>query len=251
MYSVFEKKRKRKNWSNILRNKKIFTKFAVLVCLITAGLQGAERNASVNSFREEIFEEQMKYLKYLDESNPRVLILFSGTPGMGKTTLAKRLEDYFHGVRINLDLLRKMMSEHGFRYEDPLLQYLRWSMLKLLAETSNHLIILDSSVDRKYEICQTLAKEHGFEIYLIRLEVEREEVEKRIVSRGTDVENLLLNMDGYWRDYEKFGETVEADFYLDNGSESNETLSELIENLTEKMASLGECEAEKMLQFER
>lgn len=204
--------------------------FSILLLLVIEGSWADENEESV-TFYEKIFEEHCQRFLYLEKSNPTLLVMFSGTPGMGKTTVAKKLEERFQGLRINADDVRIILRKYHLRDEKLVNSYLVWCMDKLLKISPNHLIILDRSVDRKYDTCVGLAKKYNCETFLIRMQVERGVVEERIRLRGVDVENLLRDAPIYWSSYELFGKTYAADYYYDNNDGVESAFGEVVEIL--------------------
>ena len=58
---------------------------------------------------EEIYHNHIKTLPNLSTSNGNFMIAFSGTPGCGKTTIAKIIENQFGALRINNDDIRNII----------------------------------------------------------------------------------------------------------------------------------------------
>jgi predicted kinase len=213
----------------IIANKKtmincIFLHILFLALLFTSPLKGDVEAFSV------IFNEQVKTLSHLNVPNPSQIILFSGSVAMGKTFTAKKLEEHFKAIRLNSDQARMLFLEKGLSL-DLVDDYLDYCLSVLSHRSPNGTIIMDRSCDRSYDRYAAYAKNQKAKLFLIRLVVPRDLVEKRIVTRGDTVRTVqyfLDNFDDSWRDYEKFALTHSFDFYLDNSDEKN-TLFPLIE----------------------
>jgi deoxyadenosine/deoxycytidine kinase len=182
---------------------------------------------------EKVFVAYEEKLNYTHESNPNIMILFSGTPGMGKTVIAKRLEEKFHAVRLSTDDIRPILREHGL-HEDLANKYLEKCAHKLFQTASNHLFVFDKSIDRVFNIYSKFAYDHQYIIFLIQLQVSRSIAEKRIQSRGRDVETILSQMDFAWKNYEDFGRLHKVDFVFEN----NENMESSLEFLIQKIDAL-------------
>lgn len=178
---------------------------------------------------EKIFQKQIGSLNYLDVENPPLILLFSGTPGMGKTTLSQEVEHTFQAVRIAIDDTRLFFRAEGldYTYLEP---YLFWLFDKVYTEYPNHFLIFDLIVHPFYEKVMDFASKHSAPTFLTRLVVPREIVEARIVSRGNKPEITLLRLDKNWEEYENFGMTHTFDLVFDN-SEENASAAPLIEAL--------------------
>ncbi|MCH9627955.1 MAG: hypothetical protein S4CHLAM2_16040 [Chlamydiales bacterium] len=186
---------------------------------------------------EELFAEQYSECPYLNESNPtKQLILFSGTPGMGKTKVAKALEHHFRAIRVSADEARILLKKRSLdvhRLVDP---YIIWSLNRLASLFHNHLIILDRSVDRTYDKTICFARQNGYTPFLVRLEVDKDIVKKRVEKRGWVVDHLSEKMKNYWLDYQRLGERTEPDFCF-----RNNTLPEFDQACKELCAKLESC----------
>ncbi len=200
---------------------------------------GAEIEKTLN---EKMFERHLKKLPHINESNPKIIILFSGTTGMGKTWLASQLEDQMHGIRLSSDEVRSLCRKEYIRDEKIVDDYLLWTMKKISKTSPNQLIILDRTIDRtpeRYEMYSNFAKNFGYEIFLIRLIADKDKVAERIKSRGTQVSNLLKRLDERWAEYKISAKKYPADFMFDNREDSDKHLAELIEVIKKKVDSSG------------
>lgn len=171
-----------------------------------------------------------------EKSNPKFLILFSGTPGMGKTTIAKKLEEHFQAIRLSTDEARLLLKANNL---SPALadSYIEWCLHAIYKELPNQLIILDRSVDRTYPTYLQFAKDFGYNTFLVRMDVQRSIVEGRIRQRGRDVHELLQAADRSWNDFEQFGKKYSSNFHFVNNASLDEPLSQLISILSEKIDS--------------
>lgn len=172
---------------------------------------------------EKIFEEQSKSWQDLSKSNPKMMIMFSGTPGMGKTTLAKALEQHFQALRISSDETRDLLKKNNLDLKLAH-DYVSWCLQKLSKESSNHLIILDCSIDRAFDsYVKKFADQANYGVFIIRMIVDRNIVEKRIKSRGKSVEMLLKGANQSWQDYEYFGQTHKLHYLFENNVDLDTT----------------------------
>lgn len=115
-------------------------------------------------------------LKNLDISRPRLMILFSGLPCSGKSTIARDLEQVLGGVRLENDVIRILVS-HEFpdlpEEERTVLTYayMMHAWEHLADKTTNGLWIVDSSVDRRWRKICTFAERHKFATFLIAMNI--------------------------------------------------------------------------------
>jgi len=80
--------------------------FFFLICSKLVSANNLSEFVGLESDR--FFSEYVQTLKNLDVENHPLIISFSATPGMGKTTLAKILEEKFQAIRISSDDVRKL-----------------------------------------------------------------------------------------------------------------------------------------------
>ncbi|MCE5294112.1 MAG: ATP-binding protein [Chlamydiales bacterium] len=157
---------------------------------------------SANQF-DEVYKEHKYELQHLDVAHKPYIITFSATPGMGKTTVAIKLEATLKAIRISSDTARTLLAKHGFKLAS-LSDYLLY-VLKQLEQTSpNHLIILDISVDREYKLIADEAQKQHIPLFIIRLDVTKEEAAARILQSKPNPEAYLKHLDKWFQDYQSF-----------------------------------------------
>lgn len=168
----------------------------------------------MNSALNKILIEHKKKLQNLSFKNKKRIICFSGIPGSGKTYLSKELEKKYCGIRIDSDEVRKIIARLRFKDKEKLLfSYLSWLIENFPFD--NKLIILDSSVDRKYDKIKKIAVEHGFKLFLISIKASKRTAEKRVFKRNKGIDKHFYENIGRWIDENRrFNEQHDADIMI-------------------------------------
>ena len=205
--------------------------FARFVFLFIAA-SGAIWCDEPKTLHQQIFQNQRKDFIYEGVVQPKkLMIVFSGTPGMGKTTIATQLEEKFQAIRISSDNVRAIMIENGSRNWTWLEDYLLWSLKQVALHSPNKLIILDRSIDRPYPTYIQFAKTFGYELFLIRIQVDKGLLKKRIKERGTthsSAKTLLKQLNHRWTEYKLSEDNYPADYDFDNNESLDHSMPALI-----------------------
>ncbi len=176
------------------------------------------------SFFQSIHKKHLASYKNLKHPHTKTLICFAGVPGSGKTTIAKQLSKKYDAVRIDVDglaqiILKKTKHLHGIYapQERKLLlkMYLLWFF-----ETYTHknkMIILDCSVDRKYLEVWALAHQLGYPLFVIDIDVSKEQLLRHYWKRNKRAIFRYLSRLPQWRnDHDVFLHRWHPDFVITN-----------------------------------
>lgn len=216
-------------------------KSALLLLIITLGQVHAAfgPGGCIHRF-EPVLHDQLELLNHLDTPQPRLVIAFSGVPGMGKTTLAKGLEEKLAGLRLSSATARQLLSEHhidpqaidssGLRQID---QYMAYLQRRLDQLSPNHLLIIDASLDRTYKRLLSEAHAKGYQTLVVRLMAPRPVVEARIQGVKSGSEKHLSNLDDWYKQYEAFGDTGLYDIIIDTDAPYELSLQQILEAVEE------------------
>lgn len=180
----------------------------------------------------DIFEEHLSQFEHLHFPHSPVMIGISGTPGMGKSTLARVVEDKFQAIRISSDQIRNLLRERKVSMSPKeMYQYLYAMMHFILAHYPNQLIIVDSALERKVDVLSNLLDQFHMEHLWVRLDVSKEEALRRIDERNLaeegrmngekEVLRELLEVRGYYEEYVESGQTIDFDLIIENETEIN------------------------------
>ena len=168
----------------------------------------------MNELFEVIYQHQLSSLVNRQlVSDKKILVLLSGVPGSGKSSLARRLEESMGYVRIVNDDIRNIIASHAEqdqldqRYPDRmrrdqlrLLQneFIVYLLHKLKVQPNGR-IVLDRDMDAELlPLIQAWAKKYKYKIQLIALEISRNELINRIQSRqSSQMEQSLASLDFY------------------------------------------------------
>ncbi len=158
---------------------------------------------------DNLLETHINSLRNLEKTNADFFILFSAASGMGKTTVAKRIEHVLGAIRINLDKGRNLLEAKGLypilgsdkERIECIIHYLSEIIIRLKKISKNNLIIVDESVDGMYEELCGVAKLFEASHFLIRFKVSKQTAIERIRSRGIQTEEHLVNIDRWYSDY--------------------------------------------------
>jgi tRNA uridine 5-carbamoylmethylation protein Kti12 len=172
-------------------------------------------------------------------SHPKRLILFSGVPGSGKSTIALAIEKRFSAIRISNDEIRNEIKKLNPMLNSEIREGMKLEtvteLLKLLSNVPNGLIVNDASCDRGYDYYEEWSLSNKYRIVVIRLDIPRDIVEKRIRERGSvgnlGVTGSLANIDNWWQQWENFGETHKAALTITKDTPIEEVLKVVKEAL--------------------
>lgn len=218
-------------------------RFLACIFLVISGIE------AVSPLHEAAYETHCSAFSNLDVAHPRLIIFFSGTPGMGKTMLSNYLANELQAVRIGADDSRAILCNHLCHSCDDnkqscndesikLNDYLHYCLSKLDKDSSNHLIILDRSIDGIEEEALKLADTLCYDTYIIRLECDKDTVTKRLIQRENDPSIHLARLNKWFDQYEQFP-TELIDYSLDVHEEWKDIqLNELVDAIWNKIRTV-------------
>jgi predicted kinase len=180
---------------------------------------------------QQIHQNYYPFIPNLTRVNERkMLVLFSGIPGSGKTTHARQLERAHHGIRINVDEIRELVGHLGLaetkeKRNQIAKAYVAYCLDQLIAET-NHLVIIDASADRVYQQTMTWCKKNDFESFIISLDISKEEAVARLTLRESaeELPTYLEMLDTWIADHAAFHEQTIPDLRLATTSNPKVTI---------------------------
>lgn len=167
---------------------------------------------------DSIIQEHIKLLPNLDKVNPPLMILFSATPGMGKTTLATNIQDVFDAVKITVDDARRLLVKHAITVKDDrtykslpieekiecIVNYLDQLIQEIRKTSKNQFFIIDDSVNQWHDKIKGIAEKNEMQTFLIRLDVSKAKAIERIKQREQNPQGYLDAMDRWYYFYEQF-----------------------------------------------
>ena len=162
---------------------------------------------------ELVFKHHLQHLKNLEIDRKPGVVLFSGTQAMGKTFLARKIEDELGGIRVSTNVIRSYMDENNITVNrDNVGIYTKYFFTKISEHTKNRFFILDSSVCRKYEEIKGFMQAKGIDkSFLIRIEIPYEEAKLRLHERN-DAGLVLPHFEKYLTQHKEFGEKFADQF---------------------------------------
>jgi len=170
-----------------------------------------------------IYKKHLTKLKNIEIPHKKLVVCFSAVPGSGKTHIARILEKRYKAVRINNDDIRKIIKvlvkkNKNLAKEDRqtlLLEYLLYLIKNF--SFANKLIILDSSIDRKYKMLIPVLKKNDFRFFVIRLGVSTNVLKKRISFRAKKApKHFKEKSEDWFKDYEDCRKSLRADIIIKN-----------------------------------
>lgn len=177
---------------------------------------------------ESIFKQHVRLLKNTRIANKPLVVCFSGVPGMGIPDIAKIVEDKFEGVRISNDEIRTIIKTFSNALTSQWLMqaYLMYFMLSYSAP--NKLMVLDSSIDRRYSVLLPYLKMRGIPSLVVRIEMPYEQVVERLTEREQAGEGVYLKfLDSWYADYDTFGQCCPATIVVKNNKNTPLVLDKL------------------------
>mgnify|MGYP000270049737 CR=1 FL=1 len=166
----------------------------------------------------------------LDKINlkEKTVITFAGIPSSGKSTISKKIEQRYGGVRVDGDEIMRAISEKGLTKTIDENEEMKGKFTYALLKNSqfeNKLVILDRSIDREYNDFFKVCKENKWNYFIIQLEITKQEATKRFKKRNPDnLDNWLPRLDMWVKQHEKFKKKIKSNISLDGTNPDLKTL---------------------------
>jgi dephospho-CoA kinase len=164
---------------------------------------------------QQLAAEYLSVMENRELSRKRVCVIFSGVPGSGKTTLARKLAHDLQAQYIRHDDIRELARKHGYNVIKLTISSIsRIVMDTIMDEDANKFVIVDASLDRTWPLFFEHTTEHGALPIIIRLDVPRAIAKKRVSERGADDFGSVGDLDRFYTEFENSKKHVPATMTL-------------------------------------
>jgi predicted kinase len=182
---------------------------------------------------EEIYNIHSPNIKLGGASKP-ALVVFSAIPGSGKSELTKRLVGRHGFTRIANKDIRGAMEQTSHADDIAIGDYTLW-LFSRLAQQGPKSIVFDRNIDQWYELSRDWAINNDYKFVLVRIEVSRANLEKRLHRReGDKVSTVLGVLDHYQIQHEQMSRTIQADIVLQENYDLDEAVRLIAETALSK-----------------
>jgi len=137
--------------------------------------------------------------------NDKLLIILTGVPGSGKSTISARLAERMNGTRISTDALKGLIYNRDVNTDElELLFDIQHYIFEKIMDTGGA-IISDSNSAKEWQRdkLKTLASKHGYRAKVIFVSAPKEVIRERLLQRAKeDVINrdAILDFEQYYEE---------------------------------------------------
>jgi predicted kinase len=173
----------------------------------------SEQKKTLDQSLKEVLSSYVREWKYIDTENSfPLMIMFSGTPGMGKSYISDQIQEHYKALIIKSDQVRRVLRFQGLSSEEKVgnqgrvidIFYFGYLFPWIKKNAKNRLIVLDSSIDRKFMNLKGYFEKEKIPFIVIRLKSSLEEAKKKVKERESDYERYFRFFDSWMCDYEAF-----------------------------------------------
>lgn len=190
----------------------------------------------------------MHYLQKLENiavAHPKLLVVFSGGNGVGKSSLAARIQQDLQALVLENDKIKQCVLQRDPRTPPRDLNLTAWKYSMNLYErlsnlTPNGLVVRDAIIDWYYDRILPIFEKQGYQLFIIAFDVSRKKRTDLILQRGdlptVSAQHLLDMLDDHDIHMARFRSEYTPDIAL-----TDETLFDyepVIEKLQSRLASL-------------
>ena len=178
-------------------------------------------------------EYYVQHLKNIHETNPKLLVVFSGGNAMGKTTVARKIEAKFKGVVLENDEIRRhllsLMPDIAREELSKLIWLYTIDLYRRLGTiTSNGLIVRDGVIDWYFDRILPIFEQANYPLFIISFDITREKAIELIKKRGNTLtakeERLYQLLDDHEVHQKRFRQQYTPDVILTDDNVFNQDL---------------------------
>lgn len=159
----------------------------------------------------------------LNKTNPKILVIFSGTNGVGKSAIAQKIETELSGLVLENDEIKKILIREFPELSHRERNLITWNYTmdlysNISDRTENGLIVRDGIIDWYFDRIIPLFVDKGYVIFTIAFSVSKERNIKLILDRGdtatVSTELLINQIDEHTVHIERFRKEYTPDVML-------------------------------------
>ncbi|MFZ1812001.1 MAG: AAA family ATPase [Candidatus Saccharimonadales bacterium] len=191
-------------------------------------------------------ENYFAHLPNLHVENPKLLVVFAGGSAVGKSTLARKIAEELHGLRLENDGIKRVLLEKypELKGTDEL-HHITWQYSmslyrRLDALTHNGLIIRDGIITWYFDRILPIFESAGYEQFTIAYDLSEEKMRELIRARGdtptTSEERLYTLIPDQQIHLKRYLEHYQPDITLHDNNVFDHDL--VLEKIDKKLAEL-------------
>ena len=142
------------------------------------------------AMREYLDREYFAKLDYINERNPKILVVFASGNAVGKSTLAARIADELRGLRLENDAVKRtILARYPELKMTEKLHQLTWQYTMGLYQrldqmTTNGLVIRDGIITWYYDRILPIFERQGYKLFVIGYDLSEQKMRELIAARG-------------------------------------------------------------------
>lgn len=178
--------------------------------------------------RDYLDKEFFQKLANIDETNPKVLVVFAGGNAVGKSTLSAKIVEELHGICLENDGVKRaiLAIKPDLAMTDEL-HNITWRYTmdlyrRLDTVTHNGLVIRDGIITWYYDRILPIFESRGYKIFIIGYDLSEEKMRQLIAARGDTATSTMERFYQLITDQKihlkRFFKAYNADIMLDDAS---------------------------------
>lgn len=178
--------------------------------------------------RDYLDKEFFQKLANIDETNPKVLVVFAGGNAVGKSTLSAKIAEELHGICLENDGVKRaiLAIKPDLAMTDEL-HNITWRYTmdlyrRLDTVTHNGLVIRDGIITWYYDRILPIFESRGYKIFIIGYDLSEEKMRQLIAARGDTATSTMERFYQLITDQKihlkRFFKEYNADIMLDDAS---------------------------------
>lgn len=178
--------------------------------------------------RDYLDKEFFQKLANIDETNPKVLVVFAGGNAVGKSTLSAKIAEELHGICLENDGVKRaiLAIKPDLAMTDEL-HNITWRYTmdlyrRLDTVTHNGLVIRDGIITWYYDRILPIFESRGYKIFIIGYDLSEEKMRQLIAARGDTATSTMERFYQLITDQKihlkRFFKVYNADIMLDDAS---------------------------------
>lgn len=178
--------------------------------------------------------------------NQKLLVVFSGGNGVGKSILSRKIETELSGVVLENDEIKTHILEYNPEISRDDLQRLTWQYTmdlyrRMGNEITNGLIVRDGIIDWYYDRILPIFESQGYELFIIGYDISKQKSRDLIMARGDKItvsaEHLIGLLAEHKEHQARFRKLYTPDILLSDTTMFDHGM--VIEMIRKKLASMS------------